>query len=62
MDLAIECMGRNWLVLVDPFSKYPCIHPTGSITTKSTIDLLKEDFVHFGYPHVLMMDNATFFT
>ena len=62
MDHAVEFMGRNWLVLVDPFSKYPCIHPTGSITTQATIDLLEEDFAHFGYPHALVTDNATSFT
>ena len=62
MDHAVEFMGRNWLVLVDPFSKYPCIHPTGSIGTQATIDLLEEDFAHFGYPHALVTDNAPSFT
>ena len=62
MDHAVEFLGRNWLVLVDPFSKYPCIHPTGSISTQATIDLLEEDFAHFGYPHALVMDNAPSFT
>ena len=62
MDHAVQFMGRNWLVLVDPFSKYPCIHPTGSISTQATIDLLEEDFAHFGYPHALVSDNAPSFT
>ena len=55
-------LGRNWLVLVDPFSKYPCIHPTGAIGSQATIDLLEEDFAHFGYPHALVTDNAFSFT
>ena len=27
LDHAINFLGRNWLVLVDAYSKYPCIHP-----------------------------------
>ena len=62
LDHAVQFMGRNWLVLVDPFSKYPCIHPTSSIGTQATIDLLEEDFAHFGYPHAIVTDNAPSFT
>ena len=61
VDHAVEFMGRNWLVLVDPLTKYPCIHPTGSVGTQSTTDLLEEDFAHFGYPHALVTDNSTSF-
>lgn len=61
MDHAINFLGSNWLVLVDSYSKYPCIHPTSSITTKATTDLLEQDFAHFGYPHTIVTDNATSF-
>ena len=61
VDHAINFMGTNWLVLVDAYSKYPCIHPTGSTSTKATTDLLEEDFAHFGYPHTIVTDNATTF-
>ena len=61
LDHAINFLGSNWLVLIDAYSKYPCIHPTQSITTKATIDLLESDFAHFGYPHTLVTDNATTF-
>jgi transposase InsO family protein len=61
VDHAINFMGYNWLVLVDAYSKYPCIHPTSSTTAKATMDLLDEDFAHFGYPHTLVSDNATTF-
>ena len=40
---------------------YPCIQPTSSISSKATIDLLK-DFAHFGYPHTIVSDNAICFT
>ena len=59
---AITFMGSNWLVLVDAYSKYPCIHATSSTSTKATVDLLEQEFAHFGYPHTLVTDNATTFT
>ena len=61
LDHAINFLGSNWLVLIDAYSKYPCIHPTQAVTTKATIDLLEQDFALFGYPHTLVTDNATTF-
>ena len=55
-------LGQNWLVVTDVYTKYPCIHPTSSVSSKSTIDLLEEDFAHFGYPHAIVSNNATSFT
>ena len=40
LDHAINFLGRNWLVLVDAYSKYPCIHPTTSTSSKSTTAIL----------------------
>ena len=34
---AVNFMGSNWLILVDAYSKYPCIHSNQLIFTKSTI-------------------------
>ena len=62
VDHAINFLGSNWLVLTDAYSNYPCIHQTSSTSSKATIDLLEEDFAHFGYPHTLVSDNATTFT
>ena len=61
IDHAINFMGRNWLLLTDAFSKYPCIHPTASLSTKATIDILEMEFAHFGYPHTVVSDNAATF-
>ena len=58
----INFMGQNWLVVVDAYSKYSCIHPTSSISSKATIDLLDEDLANFGYSHTIVFDNATCFT
>jgi len=62
LDHAINFMGTNWLVVTDAYSKYPCIHPTTSVSTATTVDLLEEDFCHFGYPHTIVTDNSTSFT
>ena len=61
LDHAINFLGRNWLVFVDAYSKYPCIHPTTSTSSKSTTAILEQEFAHFGYPHTLVTDNATTF-
>ena len=58
---AINFLGSNWLILIDAYSKYPSIHPT-STSTKSTTELLEQDFPHFGYPHTIVSDNATSFS
>ena len=61
LDHAINFMGTNWLVLIDAYSKYPCIHPVSSTSSKATTELLEQDFAHFGYPHTIVTDNATSF-
>ena len=61
IDHAINFLGSNWLVLIDAYSKYPCIHQTNSVSSKATTDLLEADFAHFGYPHTLVTDNAPAF-
>lgn len=61
IDHAINFLGSNWLVVIDSFSKYACVHRTSSISTTSTIRYLEEDFSHFGFPHHIVSDNATSF-
>ena len=61
VDHAVNFMGTNWLIMIDAYSKYPCIHATSSTSTRATVDLLEEDFSHFGYPHAIVTDNAPTF-
>ena len=61
IDHAINFMGKNWLIMVDAYSEYPCIRPTTSVDTKATTDLLEEEFAHFGFPLAIVSDNATTF-
>ena len=62
LDHAINFMGKDWLVITDAYSKYPCINPMSATSTRTTLDLLEEDFAHFGFPHTLVTDNALAFT
>ena len=55
-------MGTNRWVRVDVCSKYPCFHATSFTSTKITVDILEQEFTHFGYPHTLVMDSALTFT
>ena len=50
--------GSTFLVIVDAFSSYPCIHRVASTSAKQTIAVLDEDFAHFGVPHAIAADNA----
>ena len=59
---AINFLGQHWLVMIDAYSKYPCIYPTTSVSTQTTVNLLEDSFTHFGYPHTIVSDNATTFT
>nr|CAB3249686.1 uncharacterized protein K02A2.6-like [Phallusia mammillata] len=61
IDHAVNFLGSNWLLMIDAYSKYPCIHATSLMTSKATMNLLEEDFAHFGYPHTIVSDNAQAF-
>lgn len=62
IDHAINILGSDWLVIIVVYSKYSSIHPKNSTSTKSTIQILEQEFSHFGYPHSIVTDNATTFT
>nr|CAB3263167.1 uncharacterized protein LOC104265771 [Phallusia mammillata] len=61
IDHAVNFLGSNWLVMIDAHSKYPCIHQTQSMSSRTTMELLEQDFAHFGYPHTIVSDNAQAF-
>lgn len=47
LDHAINFVVANWLVVINAYSKYPCISQTQSISAKATVELLERDFAHF---------------
>ena len=54
LDHGIIILGHDWLVLVDAYSKYPCMHMTCSTSTRATTELLEQDFSYFGYSNTLV--------
>ena len=62
VDHAIDFVGQHWLVMIAAYSKYPCFYPTTPGSTQTTINLLEDNFTHFGYLHTIVSDNATTFT
>lgn len=60
LDHAINFLGTNWFILTDAYSKYPCIYPTSSTSTKTTTELLEEVCAHFGYPHATTFRSEEF--
>ena len=62
VDHAIDFLGQHWLVMIDAYLKYPCIYPTRSVSTQTTVNLLEDSFTHFEYLHTIVSNNATIFT
>ena len=61
IDHAISFLGFNWHLVTDAYTKYTCIHATQSVSAKSTIKPLQEDFAHFGFAHTVVTDCAATF-
>ena len=53
--------GKNYLVMVDSFSKWCDVKTTNSTNTKSTIDLCRGWFSQYGLPNQIITDNGTQF-
>ncbi|XP_061512483.1 uncharacterized protein K02A2.6-like [Anopheles gambiae] len=62
IDYAGPIDGAYFLIAVDAFTKWPEIVKTASITSHSTIILLRGIFARFGPPVTLVSDNGTQFT
>lgn len=62
IDFAGPYKGKNFLVVVDSYSKWPEIITMKSTTTEYTIEKLNEIFSRFGMPEKIVTDNGTQFT
>lgn len=62
VDYAGPVDGVYFLVVVDPYTKWPEVHVTKSTSTKTTIKLLNQSFATFGVPEVIVSDNGTQFS
>ncbi|XP_028177592.1 uncharacterized protein K02A2.6-like [Ostrinia furnacalis] len=62
IDFAGPSNGHYLFIIVDAFSKWVEIIPTKTTTSSWCIKRLKELFVTFGIPHILVSDNGRQFT
>lgn len=62
IDFAGPFMSRNWLIVVDAFSKYPYVCDMRTMTSENTIRMLSKIFIHEGLPETIVSDNGTQFT
>ncbi|XP_026316024.1 uncharacterized protein K02A2.6-like [Hyposmocoma kahamanoa] len=58
VDFAGPIQGQSLFVIVDAFSKWIEIIPTKTTTSSWCISRLKELFVTFGYPEIIVSDNG----
>src|SRR5690606_26267336 len=45
-------------IIVDSYSKWPEVFKMNTITSKATIQILKELFARYGIPHEIVSDNG----
>ena len=53
-----ELQKRNYLLVVDYYSKWPCVVPLKSLTSSATVEELDRIFADFGLPEVVISDNG----
>ena len=54
--------GKEYLVLVDRYSKWPSCHELRNSTSRELIGILSRVFMDFGKPETIVSDNASYFT
>ena len=62
IDFLGPVQGKQFLLIVDSFSKWPEVFMMSSITSNATLVKLKKLFSSFGLPDVIVSDNGTQFT
>lgn len=61
VDFAGPFFGKNFLIVVDAFSKYPEVFDMHFKSSVATIEKLRQLFTCFGIPKILITDNGTQF-
>ena len=62
IDYAGPFNGKMYLIVIDSYSKWIEIIPTTSATAEATVTILREIFLRWGLPLMIVSDNATCFT
>ena len=50
--------GRNYLLIVDSFSRFPEVVQLFSTSSQTVVGILKSVFARFGIPEILVTDNG----
>lgn len=53
--------NKYFLIIIDSFSKFLDVYCTSSMTSSTTIELLRKCFCNFGVPDSIVSDNAPYF-
>jgi transposase InsO family protein len=62
VDYAGPYMGKQFLIVVDAFSKYPEVVPVPHITSRQTVTALRKLGAQHGAPETIVSDNGPQFT
>ncbi|XP_055522646.1 uncharacterized protein K02A2.6-like [Wyeomyia smithii] len=62
VDYAGPVDGIYFLVVVDPYTKWPEVYANKSTTSRATTKMLSQAFATFGVPETIVSDNGTQFT
>ncbi|XP_055543286.1 uncharacterized protein K02A2.6-like [Wyeomyia smithii] len=62
VDYAVPVDGICFLVVVDPYTKWPEVYANKSTTSSATTKMLSQAFATFGVPETIVSDNGTQFT
>lgn len=62
VDFASPFQGHRFMVVIEAHSKWPEVSIMSSITTSTTIQVLRGLFSRYGLPEVLVSDNGPQFT
>lgn len=61
LDFAGPFLNKQFLIMVDAYSKWPEVHVMNDITAKSTVSKCRQIFAMFGLPRTIVTDNGRTF-
>ncbi|XP_052125187.1 uncharacterized protein K02A2.6-like [Frankliniella occidentalis] len=62
VDYAGPVDGRNFLIMVDAYTKWPMVKVVSDLTASTLITHIRNSFADFGTPDLIVSDNGTQFT
>ncbi|KAE8748860.1 hypothetical protein FOCC_FOCC004454 [Frankliniella occidentalis] len=62
LDYAGPLDGRNYLIMVDSYTKWPIVKLVGDLSASTLVTLVRYCFADYGVPDLIVTDNGTQFT